>query len=253
MELVLKGDAYELFFFWARVMCSLFCFPRNVCFIQAAWRIMELIVEEALFAAGCWSILLRPLLCFRGTWACASLNFASVGWVGCSCALRFMLYPRNMLPSWHSWYLGSVFCHVLEFQLHIWMLRRGLPCWNLEHYGNLFLLPRFCEFVLGSELSMLAADVVSSPFNAVASLGVGQHLFAKNWKYVLLRTIVGHWAACRGWFCWVSKVLGTFRRHGQACAFVYSPTSIYWIRFFFFAIFWIRNFIEYSPAVCLLA
>jgi len=163
-------------------MCSLFCFPRNVCFIQAAWRIMELIVEEALFAAGCWSILLRPLLCFRGTWACASLNFASVGWVGCSCALRFMLYPRNMLPSWHSWYLGSVFCHVLEFQLHIWMLRRGLPCWNLEHYGNLFLLPRFCEFVLGSELSMLAVDVVSSPFNAVASLGVGQHLFAKKLK-----------------------------------------------------------------------
>ena len=48
------------------------------------------------------------------------------------------------------------------------------------HYDNLFLQLRFCGFVVDSELSMLVVDVVSSPFNAVASLGVGQHLFAKN-------------------------------------------------------------------------
>jgi len=38
----------------------------------------------------------------------------------------------------------------------------------------------FCGFVVDSELSMLVVVVVSSPFNAVASLGVGQLLFAKN-------------------------------------------------------------------------
>jgi len=69
-------------------------------------------------------------------------------------------------------------CHVLEFQLHI-CIHVG-TWWNLEHYDNLFLQLRFCGFVVDSELSMLVVVVFSSPFNAVASLGVGQLLFAKN-------------------------------------------------------------------------
>jgi len=95
------------------------------------------IVEEALFAAGCWSILLRPLLCFRDThervhpW----IFFASVGWAGCSgvYVLRFTLYPRNVLPSWHSWYLGVRFvpCSgISAAHMH--------PCRHLVEFGALW-------------------------------------------------------------------------------------------------------------------
>jgi len=143
----LEGRGLWIVFFFGRGSCArCFCFPRNVCLFQAAWRIMWFLPSPTTYYGNCWGGSFRCWMLKHFikastvlpwyTGARASMNFfASVGWAGCSgvYVLRFMHYPRNMLPSWHSWYLGVRFVScsgISAAHMH--------PCRHLVEFGALW-------------------------------------------------------------------------------------------------------------------